>query len=98
MDLVTTTSDLAAVCASLERHPVITVDTEFLRETTYYPLLCVVPAASPDAPVVIEALAPGIALKAFFELTGSERVLKFFYAARQDFEIIWHRANIVPHP
>src|ERR1700736_1556776 len=98
MDLVTTTSELAAVCARLERHPVITVDTEFLRETTYYPLLCVVQMASPEEAVVVDALAPGIDLRAFFELMGNEQVLKVFHAARQDIEIIWHRANIVPHP
>ncbi|HEY2213169.1 MAG TPA: ribonuclease D, partial [Bradyrhizobium sp.] len=98
MDLVATTSELTAVCARLERHPVITVDTEFLRETTYYPLLCVVQMASPEEAVVIDALAPGIDLKPFFELMGNERVLKVFHAARQDIEIVWHRANIVPHP
>jgi ribonuclease D len=98
MDLITTTSELASACARLEKHPVITVDTEFLRETTYYPLLCVVQMASPDEALVIDALADGIDLKAFFELMANEKVLKVFHAARQDIEIIWHRANIVPHP
>jgi ribonuclease D len=98
MDLVTTTSELEAACARLARHPVITVDTEFLRETTYYPLLCVVQMASAEEAIVIDALAPGIDLKSFFDLMGDERVLKVFHAARQDIEIIWHRANIVPHP
>ncbi|NPU14828.1 ribonuclease D [Bradyrhizobium sp. 83012] len=98
MDLITTTADLAAACARLAQHPVITVDTEFLRETTYYPLLCVVQMASPDEAVVIDALAEGIDLKAFFELMANEKVLKVFHAARQDIEIIWHRAGIVPHP
>ncbi|BAM90121.1 ribonuclease D [Bradyrhizobium oligotrophicum S58] len=98
MDLITTTADLAAACARLAQHPVITVDTEFLRETTYYPLLCVVQLASPDEAVVIDALADGIDLKSFFELMANEKVLKVFHAARQDIEIIWHRAGIVPHP
>src|SRR6201993_1773019 len=98
MDLTTTTSELAAACERLARHPVITVDTEFLRETTYYPLLCVVQMASPEEAVVVDALADGIDLKPFFELMADERVLKVFHAARQDIEIIWHRANIVPHP
>ncbi|WP_316159908.1 ribonuclease D [Bradyrhizobium sp. SZCCHNRI20481] len=98
MDLITTTADLAAACARLAQHPVVTVDTEFLRETTYYPLLCVVQMASPDEAVVIDALAEGIDLKAFFELMANEKVLKVFHAARQDIEIIWHRAGIVPHP
>ncbi|WP_257168271.1 ribonuclease D [Bradyrhizobium sp. SRS-191] len=98
MDLITTTADLAAACARLAQHPVITVDTEFLRETTYYPLLCVVQLASADEAVVIDALAEGIDLKSFFELMANEKVLKVFHAARQDIEIIWHRAGIVPHP
>ncbi|MBH5367302.1 ribonuclease D [Bradyrhizobium glycinis] len=98
MDLITTTADLAAACSRLAKHPVITVDTEFLRETTYYPLLCVVQMASAEEAVVIDTLAEGIDLKPFFELMANEGVLKVFHAARQDIEIIWHQAGIIPHP
>jgi ribonuclease D len=98
MDLVTTTNDLAAACERVACHPFITIDTEFLRETTYYPLLCVAQLASPDEAVVIDALAPDLDLKPFFTLMANERVLKVFHAARQDIEIIWHGAGIVPHP
>jgi ribonuclease D len=98
MNLITTTSELAAACSRLARHPVITVDTEFLRETTYYPLLCVVQMASPEEAVVVDALADGIDLKPFFALMAEEKVLKVFHAARQDIEIVWHQAGIVPHP
>src|SRR6201986_5311431 len=98
MDLITTTSELAAVCARLAKHPVITVDTEFLRETTYYPLLCVVQRASAEEAVVIDTLAAGIDLKPFFTLMADEKVLKVFHAARQAIEIVWHRAGILPHP
>jgi ribonuclease D len=98
MDLITTTAELAAACTRLARHPVITVDTEFLRETTYYPLLCVVQMASPEEAVVIDTLAEGIDLKPFFALMAEEKVLKVFHAARQDIEIVWHQAGIVPHP
>ncbi|OAF18385.1 ribonuclease D [Bradyrhizobium neotropicale] len=98
MDLITTTADLAAACSRLAKHPVITVDTEFLRETTYYPLLCVVQMASAEEAIVIDALAEGIDLKPFFELMANEAVLKVFHAARQDIEIVWHQANIIPHP
>src|SRR6201985_1324581 len=93
MDLITTTSELTAACSRLAKHPVITVDTEFLRETTYYPLLCVVQIAGPQEAVVIDPLAEGIDLKSFFALMADEKVLKVFHAARQDIEIIWHRAN-----
>src|SRR5690348_10732918 len=68
MDLITTTAELAALCDRLAKHRVITVDTEFLRETTYYPLLCVVQMASAEEAAVIDALAEGIDLKPFFEL------------------------------
>ena len=98
MDLITTTEALVAACERLARHPVITVDTEFLRETTYYPLLCVIQMASDEEAVVVDALADGIDLKAFFNLMGNEQVLKVFHAARQDIEIVWHRANMLPHP
>src|SRR5258708_39463151 len=98
MELITTTAELAAVCSRLARHPVITVDTEFLRETTYYPLLCVVQMASPEEAVVVDTLAEGIDLDPFLDLMAHEAVLKVFHAARQDIEIVWHRAGIVPHP
>ncbi|HEY0233627.1 MAG TPA: ribonuclease D, partial [Afipia sp.] len=90
MDLITTTEQLAAVCHRLASHPFITVDTEFLRETTYYPLLCVVQMASTDEAVVVDTLAEGIDLTPFFVLMQNEKVLKVFHAARQDIEIIWN--------
>ena len=98
VELITTTRDLAAACARLARHPFVTVDTEFLRETTYYPLLCVAQIASADEAIVVDALAPGIDLAPFFELMVDERVLKVFHAARQDIEIVWHMAGRIPHP
>src|ERR1700757_1754970 len=98
MEVISTTSELAAACDRLARHPVITVDTEFLRETTYYPLLCVLQMASPEEAVIVDALAPGIDLKPFFKLMANETVLKVFHAARQDIEIVWHLASILPHP
>jgi ribonuclease D len=98
MDPITSTAELAAACERLARHPFVTIDTEFLRETTYYPLLCVAQMASQAEAVVIDALAPGIDLKPFFELMANNQVLKVFHAARQDIEIVWHRAGIVPQP
>jgi len=79
-------------------YPFVTVDTEFLRETTYYPLLCVAQMASADEAVVVDALAPGIDLAPFFALMADEKVMKVFHAARQDIEIVWHRAKLIPHP
>ena len=76
----------------------MTVDTEFLRESTYYPKLCVAQMASPDEAVVVDALAEGIELGPFFELMANDRVIKVFHAARQDIEICWHEAGIIPTP
>ena len=98
MELITTTTDLTSACERLARHPVVTVDTEFLRETTYYPLLCVIQMASADEAVVIDALADGLDLKPFYDLMADERITKVFHAARQDVEIVWHDAGIVPAP
>lgn len=98
MKLITTTQDLAAVCERLARHPFVTVDTEFLRESTYYPLLCVAQMASMEESVVVDTIAPGIDLKPFYELMANESVLKVFHAARQDIEIVWHEAGLIPHP
>jgi ribonuclease D len=98
MQPITTTSELAAVCRRMATLPFVTVDTEFLRETTYYPLLCVAQMASADEAVVIDALAPDIDLAPFFELMADEKVMKVFHAARQDIEIVWHRAKLIPHP
>ena len=98
MNQITTTSELAAVCRRMASHPFVTVDTEFLRETTYYPLLCVAQMASPDEAVVVDALAPDIDLAPFFALMANEKVMKVFHAARQDIEIVWHRAKLIPHP
>jgi ribonuclease D len=98
MNLITTTADLAAACERMSRHNFVTVDTEFLRETTYYPLLCVAQMAIADEAVVIDALAEGLDLAPFFELMANEAVLKVFHAARQDIEIVWHQAKLIPHP
>src|SRR6201982_1813326 len=98
MNLITTTADLAAACERMSRHAFITVDTEFLRETTYYPLLCVAQMATSDEAVVIDALAQDLSLAPFFELMANEGVLKVFHAARQDIEIVWHQAKLVPRP
>ncbi len=95
---ITTTAGLAAVCRRMTCHSFVTVDTEFLRETTYYPLLCVAQMASPDEAVVVDALAPGIDLAPFYALMADEKIMKVFHAARQDIEIVWHAAKLIPHP
>jgi ribonuclease D len=98
MEPITNTEELAQVCARMAKHRYVTVDTEFLRETTYYPLLCVAQMATEDEAVVIDALAPGIDLNPFFDLLNDEKVVKVFHAARQDIEIVWNMAGKIPHP
>jgi len=95
---ITATSELADACRRMAKHPFVTIDTEFLRETTYYPLLCVAQMASAEEAVVIDALAPGINLAPFYELMADEKAMKVFHAARQDIEIVWHAAKLIPHP
>jgi ribonuclease D len=99
MDLITTTDTLREICTQLAEQPFVTVDTEFMRETTYYPKLCLIQMAAPDGTaVLIDPLAPGIDLQPFIGLMADERVVKVFHSARQDLEIIWLIGGILPHP
>ena len=98
MQPITTTASLADACTRMARHPFVTVDTEFLRESTYYPRLCVAQMASTDEAIVIDTLADGIDFTPFFALMANESVVKVFHAARQDIEICWHEAGIIPSP
>ncbi len=98
MALVTTNTELAAVCARLANHTFVTVDTEFVRETTFWPILCVVQLASDDEAVAVDAMADGIDLTPVFELMSNANVVKVFHAARQDLEIFWNLAKLVPKP
>jgi ribonuclease D len=95
---ITATSELAEACRRMAKHPFVTIDTEFLRESTYYPLLCVAQMACADEAVVVDTLAPGIDLSPFYALMANDRVMKVFHAARQDIEIVWHAAKLIPHP
>jgi len=98
MQPITTTKKLAEACARLAKYPFVTVDTEFQRETTYYPKLCIAQIASNDEAVVVDALAEGIDLTPFYALMADEQVIKVFHAARQDIEICWHAAEVIPTP
>lgn len=89
MQLVTTTADLAALCARLARERYVTVDTEFMRDRTYWPKLCLVQLAGEREAVAVDALAPGLDMTPLLALMADERVLKVFHACRQDLEIFW---------
>ncbi len=98
MNLITTTADLAAACERFAAHPFVTVDTEFLRDSTYYPKLCLLQMASPDEGVLVDPLAEGLDLSPFFSLMADENVVKVFHAARQDLEIVWNLGRLLPAP
>ena len=98
MELITTTKDLATLCKALAHDTFVTVDTEFMRETTYWPDLCLIQIAGSELNGLIDPMAEGIDLKPFFELMTNEKVLKVFHAARQDIEIMVHLSGKVPHP
>lgn len=98
MELITKTDALAKLCAELAHDKFVTVDTEFMRETTYYPILCLIQIAGEKTNGLIDPMAEGLDLAPFFELMNNSDVLKVFHAARQDIEIIVHLAGVVPHP
>ena len=98
MHLITTQDELDAVVRELARSEFVTVDTEFIRETTFWPVLCLIQMAAPGITALIDPLSPGLDLKPFFDLMRNENVTKVFHAARQDIEIIVHLGDLVPHP
>ena len=96
--LVTDTASLAALCERLRTEPFVTVDTEFMRERTYYPELCVVQLGGAAENAVIDAMAAGMDLAPLGALMRDEAVLKVFHAARQDIEIFLELFGAVPKP
>lgn len=98
MPMIQSTAELAAFCDRLRQHPAVMVDTEFMRDRTYWPKLCLVQLAGPDEARAVDPLAKGIDLAPLFELMLDESTLKVFHAARQDVEIFYHLIGKVPHP
>lgn len=89
---------LVEFCAHLSEQPSITIDTEFIRDRTYYPRLCLIQAASHERAMAIDPLADGIDLSPFLSLMQNPAVLKVFHAARQDLEIFYQLSGSVPAP
>jgi len=98
MNLISTTADLEAFCERLKAAEYITVDTEFMREKTFWPKLCLVQIAGPDEAAAVDPLAEGIDLAPLFRLMADPAVLKVFHAARQDVEIFYNLAGQIPKP
>lgn len=98
MEIIATTGELATLCQALAADEFITVDTEFMRESTFWPELCLIQIAGSKHQAIIDPLAPGIDLTPFFQLMADKRVLKVFHAARQDVEIMWILGKVIPSP
>ncbi|PPC99437.1 MAG: ribonuclease D [Hyphomicrobium sp.] len=98
MRVITTTSDLHSLCETLSTADFVTVDTEFLREQTFWPQLCLIQLAGPQAEAIVDPMADGLDLAPFYALMANTSVVKVFHAARQDIEIVVTKAGIVPKP
>ena len=98
MQTITTTPELAALCDTLSKSDYVAVDTEFLREQTFWPLLCLIQLAGPEAEAVVDPLAPGLDLAPFYQLMADTSTVKVFHAARQDIEIVFLKSGVVPAP
>lgn len=96
--MIKTTKQLNAMCEKLKRARFITVDTEFIREKTYYPVLCLIQVGCNKSAWVIDAMAEGLDLTAFFEIMKDTNIIKVFHACRQDLEIFYHLMKQMPHP
>ena len=97
MTPITTTEALREFCARLANQPFITVDTEFMRETTYWPRLCLIQAASATDAAIIDPMAEGLDLEPFLDLLRDPKIIKVFHAARQDVEI-FVKLGAMPRP
>ena len=102
MQIITTTDQLAEFCARAAAHPFVTVDTEFLRERTYYSKLCLLQIAYPgegdETAAVVDPLVEGLSLAPLYDLFRNADVMKVFHAARQDLEIFFVDAGVIPAP
>ena len=95
---ITTTNDLITACQRLSQQDFITVDTEFMREHTFWPKLCLIQIASPAEQLIIDPLESNLDLGAFYSLMENQTVIKVFHAARQDIEIVFHQSRNIPKP
>ena len=98
MKIITKTDELSDVCTQLAEAEFVCVDTEFMRESTFWPELCLIQMAGGDIEVIVDPLASGLELEPFFELMRDERITKVFHAARQDIEIVHYLSDSLPTP
>ncbi len=98
MRIIENTEALKALIAELESAPYLALDTEFMRDQTYWPKLCLIQVAAPGVEAIIDPLADGIDLAPFYELLKKPGIVKVLHAARQDIEIFHHQGGMIPDP
>src|SRR5580692_6908770 len=98
MRIVDSTKALEALAHELADAPYLALDTEFMRDQTYWPKLCLIQVASPGTEAIIDPLAEGIDLSPFYELMKQPGIVKVLHAARQDIEIFFHQGHVIPDP
>ena len=98
MRIVESNEELVGLVADLKDAPYLALDTEFLRDQTYYPKLCLIQVASPEVEAIIDPLARGLDLAPFYELIRRPDIVKVLHAARQDIEIFYLQGGVIPDP
>ncbi|HEY4125487.1 MAG TPA: ribonuclease D [Rhizomicrobium sp.] len=98
MRIVDSTGDLEALAAELAHAPYIALDTEFMRDQTYWPKLCLIQVAAHGVEAIIDPMAEGLDLSSFHALLADTKIVKVLHAARQDIEIFFHQAGVIPDP
>ena len=99
MRIIESTPELEQLATELEQAPYIALDTEFMRDQTYWPKLCLMQVAAPGGPAaIIDPIADGMDLSSMYRLIGKPDLIKVLHAARQDIEIFWHQGDVIPDP
>lgn len=98
MNVIDDTDALSDLCTRLAKADYVTVDTEFMRESTFWPILCLVQVAGPEDEAIIDPMAEGIDLEPLFNLIADENVLKVMHASKQDIEIFYNEGGVTPVP
>ncbi len=98
MQIITTTAELKKVCQEFSVGDFVTVDTEFIRDTTYWPKLCLLQVAGPGSACIIDPIDSKLDLQPLYDLLANNKVIKVFHAARQDIEIFYHSGDVIPAP
>lgn len=98
MRIIENTADLEVLVQELASAPYLALDTEFMRDSTYWPKLCLLQIAGPGVAAIVDPLADGLDLTPFFKLIADPKIVKVLHAGRQDIEIFWHKGRVIPDP